>query len=362
MYKIEENKPILNNENIFYISFLKFLNYKTENFDFDSFLVFVATKYLKRHKYMPRLNITFPKTNQIKIFKKELHKQFTVYYISQKYGSQLYLNAKALENLLESTIIDYMPFEAMIPMDENFFKISENIFSFVNLLKEIGPFKHPVKFTELCLFNYIDIIRFPIDLEIIEFKIKNDKYKTFEIFINDIFSLFINGMEFNIKDSELHNLSKKLFILTQQKIIEEINANFNLKINFDSNNDNIDIFKHLKKFKQKKIVFKIIEDILEDTKKIKEAALYIDDSCNIESMKIIKKPMSLNKMINKVRKKEYISIGHVMNDMNLIVKNCVLLNGSSTWIVRVCKKMENYFKKELSYAFSLRNLNLIKSN
>ncbi|KAM0686651.1 hypothetical protein COBT_002124 [Conglomerata obtusa] len=346
------------------------LGWYQNKFDFDKFLIFVTNKYIKRHKYAQRLNIVMNEKNSFTEYIKDLHTQFMVYYVSQKFGSQFYLHAKALENVLNSLVLDFVPFEPLIIMSNEFSVICKNVFEFITTQDGIEPFKTPVKFHDLGLDNYIDIIRVPMDLESIEYKMKNNKYHSFDTFVKDMERIFLNCMEFNAMGSVLHEKSKILLFIVREKILSELNELIFLynKIYIDKDELTkctsmleIPLLRDiLSNYKSTDFALEIIKEILINLKNQKEAAQYIDDP-SAEVQKIIKKPMCINKMIEKAENKIYITIGHVFNDMNQIVKNCIAMNGNSTWVVRVCKKMESCFKKEMCYAFSLRNLNMIKN-
>ncbi|KAM0679323.1 Transcription initiation factor TFIID subunit 2 [Binucleata daphniae] len=339
------------------------------DFDFNAFVIFYIAKNVKKHKYTHKLNIKANEKLKLPHFMYDLHKQFVKHYVTQKHGSPLYLNAKALETYIEGLYLDINPFTSLIPMTEQFINITANIINFINTLESIEFFKSPVKYQELGYANYIDIVRFPIDLEYIQNKFFNSKYHCFDVFVTDIEKLFTNCLDFNDINSDLYKIGLETLIKVRKFIIKEFNENIctSNEINIDENliqDTTCSILesceKYLVRYKDSELVFTVLIKILNELKLLKESAHYVENVDISETSIIIKKPMCINKMIQKLENREYLSFGHVFGDISQIVRNCTIINGNSAWIVRVAKKMENCFKKEMSLIFSIRDINVIK--
>jgi len=63
---------------------------------------------------------------------------------------------------------------------------------------------------------------------------------------------------------------------------------------------------------------------------------------------IVKHPMDLGTIDNKLKHNEYTSTKHFVDDFNLIVNNCVLFNGPEHAVAQSARKMQNSFNNQLA--------------
>lgn len=341
-----------------------------DSFDYNDFLVYVINKNIKKHKYFSKLNIKIINDPDFHDYKRYLHSQFRNFYLTQKYGSHLYLNAKALENVIEGLYLEYNLFEPCIYIDE---VLREKCFVVLNAILTDSRSVHFIEHTETSVIqfqNYNDIIRVPMCLDLIKQRLADNKMVFLEVFVHYIELTFANSMEYNDESSEIYKIAGAMLIKSRrliytnliQGIIDENEdiEDYNLKTI-----DNIiastkplmndrEIFKLTFHKKSYKCVYHVLKTIIEELMTLKEAAQYISPNSSPEYVKVIKKPMCIEKMHNKILNESYVSIGHILHDMNLIIKNCIAFNGNSSWVVRVAKKMENHFKREILLSFGSR--------
>lgn len=332
---------------------------------YEDFLITFCTKYLKRHKYFSRLGIVIKDESDISIYKENLHKQFVSYYVSQKYGSQYYLNSKALENYLEQTINELLLFEPLIGMDDRIHKLCLTLLDDIYRLEDVNNFVEPVDYSGLEIPNYVDIIRVPVDLATIRQRLETGKYFAVEYFVQNIELVFMNCMEFNETGSDLFNVARRMLVSVRELILSKLipgilkdDTHVAIEVPLDFTPyfilDHNIVASVLEPLRDPELVIKKIHKILLNVRLQKEAAQFTQQIADPKRM--VKKAMAIDRMIEKAEQGVYLSVGHVLSDMNLLVKNVVALNGNTSWIVRVCRKMEHYFRKEMFVAFGMRFL------
>lgn len=64
---------------------------------------------------------------------------------------------------------------------------------------------------------------------------------------------------------------------------------------------------------------------------------------------IIKTPMDLSTVKNKLNSNEYTKINDFLYDVQLIFDNCILYNGESTQVSQMCKSVRDEFQKQYHF-------------
>lgn len=72
------------------------------------------------------------------------------------------------------------------------------------------PFREPVGWKELGLFDYPEIIKKPMDLGQVKAKIERDEYTTVHHAANDVRLVWKNCMQYNADGSDFYNLASAL--------------------------------------------------------------------------------------------------------------------------------------------------------
>jgi len=100
------------------------------------------------------------------------------------------------------------------------------LFSFVIILYE-EPFREPVDWKTLGLFDYPQIIKRPMDLGQVKRKIESGKYKDIHDAADDMRLIWKNCMQYNADGSDFYNLAQsmsKKFEDKFNKILKDISA------------------------------------------------------------------------------------------------------------------------------------------
>lgn len=132
--------------------------------------------------------------------------------------------------------------------------------------------------------------------------------------------------------------------------------------------DNLEILSEIPFFKNK-FIFKDNKIVVPERKKSKEAVLYdflnflLADLCNNVSAwpflkpvdphfvpdyyKVIKKPMDLSTMEEKLKRKIYLKLDDFENDFYLMISNCYHYNSANTQYYKCAQNFESYFCKKI---------------
>ena len=74
--------------------------------------------------------------------------------------------------------------------------------------KHIEPFREPVDWENLGLFDYPQVIKKPMDLGMVKKKINEGKYKTIHEASDDVRMIWKNCMTYNADGSDFYNLAQ----------------------------------------------------------------------------------------------------------------------------------------------------------
>ncbi|EWC87368.1 hypothetical protein PFNF54_03848 [Plasmodium falciparum NF54] len=145
---------------------------------------------------------------------------------------------------------------------------------------------------------------------------------------------------------------------TNNNISENDYINTNVYNNNNNNNKNIIIDEENKKKNKKENKYKNIKEVIEnfndtlsnimtDISKLNNYKAFlneVNESYAPLYYTVIKKPMYINKIIFRCKKKKYNSLNSFFEDVNLIVTNCKLYNTPTSVSAYLCEIVDNMFK------------------
>ena len=113
------------------------------------------------------------------------------------------------------------------------------IISTIKKLKEAYEFLEPVDYIKYNIPDYLDIIKYPRDLSLIQFNLENDYYPNIQSFLNDVQLIWDNCYTYNPPK----NYISKCAQICEKKFKKEFEKYFDVKIDiYDTySNDNIGV-------------------------------------------------------------------------------------------------------------------------
>ena len=113
------------------------------------------------------------------------------------------------------------------------------IISTIKKLKEAYEFLEPVDYIKYNIPDYLDIIKYPRDLSLIQFNLENDYYPNIQSFLNDVQLIWDNCYTYNPPK----NYISKCAQICEKKFKKEIEKYFDVNIDiYDTySNDNIGV-------------------------------------------------------------------------------------------------------------------------
>ena len=113
------------------------------------------------------------------------------------------------------------------------------IISTIKKLKEAYEFLEPVDYIKYNIPDYLDIIKYPRDLSLIQFNLENDYYPNIQSFLNDVQLIWDNCYTYNPPK----NYISKCAQICEKKFKKEFEKYFNVNIDiYDTySNDNIGV-------------------------------------------------------------------------------------------------------------------------
>ena len=113
------------------------------------------------------------------------------------------------------------------------------IISTIKKLKEAYEFLEPVDYIKYNIPDYLDIIKYPRDLSLIQFNLENDYYPNIQSFLNDVQLIWDNCYTYNPPK----NYISKCAQICEKKFKKEFEKYFDVNIDiYDTySNDNIGI-------------------------------------------------------------------------------------------------------------------------
>ena len=113
------------------------------------------------------------------------------------------------------------------------------ILSIIKKLKEAYEFLEPVDYIQYNIPDYLDVIKYPRDLSIIQFNLENNIYKKIQDFLNDMQLIWDNCYTYNPP----MNYISKCARICEKKFKKEFEKVFNVDIdeNYEYSHENIGI-------------------------------------------------------------------------------------------------------------------------
>ena len=113
------------------------------------------------------------------------------------------------------------------------------IISSIKKLKEAYEFLEPVDYVKYNIPDYLDVIKYPKDLSLIQFGLENNNYKKIQDFLNDIQLIWDNCYTYNPP----MNYISKCARICEKKFKKEFEKffNVNIDVNEEYNHENIGI-------------------------------------------------------------------------------------------------------------------------
>jgi len=102
------------------------------------------------------------------------------------------------------------------PLNEQMTECLE-ILKFLQTRPDAEPFLHPVDWELYGLTDYPQVISHPMDLDTIDTKLHDGKYKDTTSFANDVRLVWENCMKYNMPDSSLHMTAEKMAKLFEKR-------------------------------------------------------------------------------------------------------------------------------------------------
>nr|KAG5705427.1 hypothetical protein BaRGS_004554 [Batillaria attramentaria] len=215
----------------------------------------------------------------------------------------------------------------------------EQILNDMRDLPHTQPFLFPVNPKEVP--DYYKIIKRPMDLQTMREHVRNKKYHSREIFLNDVNQI--------VENSKLYNGGPHLLTLTAQSMLELC----------------------LKRFAEREQKFmrleKAINPLLDDNDQV--ALSYIFESI-VQKMKavenswpfhqpvnkknvkdyyeVIKKPMDLATLLKNVQSHKYHTREQFMEDVELIYTNCLAYNGADSNFTQTSRRLMEVCRESIS--------------
>ena len=233
-----------------------------------------------------------------------------------------------------------------------------NVLNRVKRNANAGPFLQPVDPVALAIPDYPEKIKHPMDLSTIKNKI--DTYNSNDEFLADMKLMFDNCYLYNGEESPVGQMGKEL-----EKAFYKIYGNgpsVSVKTEkYDAEFQDPEPASRLKRtlknssnFVMPQEDFETANSILNELEKQKNKKFtwpFLHPVTDIEApgySSIIKKPMDMATLRNKLDNRMYPNLKSFVDDLNLIVSNCKLYNSENTEVYQLGLEFEKFYKKELN--------------
>lgn len=219
-------------------------------------------------------------------------------------------------------------------MKEEINKECQNLIIKMIQTPRCDPFKQPVDVEGLNLTNYYDIVKQPMDLSTIQKKLENNEYEELKDLRSDLELIFDNCILYNGRKGTLGKLAADL------KRYSQINTK---KIEEKS-------FLTRKPMKEKEECLKIVQ--LLSSKQFENInwpfLIPVDTKLIPNYLNVVKKPMDLKTVTEKIEKNLYEDKKDLENDLRQITTNCFLFNLPGTEVYECGKGFERLVRKHLT--------------
>lgn len=240
----------------------------------------------------------------------------------ERFGSKVYASAKHcilhLENL-------FLKIGGCDIFDELTEKKKKGLLEIINEVisdEDSEPFLEDVDYKKLRLLKYVDIVRLPLSLLKVKNKLLENQYRNYSVAIFELKKILINCLMFNQKGSGIY--------ISALKLLKKIGL-------FLEEDTESSVFFPLAFYKEpvvmtrralNELLFELIEK-LESRENVKEAIWKIlyDGKTKMSAY--------IDKVKRKLKRSTYLSLGHFLEDLNLLAEICVRHNSAQQ--VRVCR-------------------------
>ncbi|KAI5157534.1 transcription initiation factor TFIID subunit 2 [Nematocida parisii] len=200
-------------------------------------------------------------------------------------------------------------------------------------------FSSPIDIDLLREYKYLEIVRRPLDLQMIKKRLEENEYFMVECVMFDIIQVFVNCLTYNLVDSDIYK--EALFVRKEAtKIIQDYSAEFPHKCML------------------KDALFAVIAEIMQ----AEELAVFfekVDKEQYPQYYSIVKEPMTLSLIKTRAQSNYYRNIMHFESDFQRISTATLLYNGPASEITKLGKalinKVQNLVQKVFPWYRSMFN-------
>ncbi|XP_011494870.1 PREDICTED: transcription initiation factor TFIID subunit 1 isoform X2 [Ceratosolen solmsi marchali] len=218
--------------------------------------------------------------------------------------------------------------------------ILENILNDMRDLPDVQPFLFPVN--AKIVPDYPRIISRPMDLQTIRDNLRQKKYQSREEFLADVNQIKENSLLYNGPKNPLTEAAQRMLDFCVKQIAEKEDRIMRLEKAINPLLDDDD---------QVALSY-ILNTVVNDRLKAMQEATQFLKPVNKKIIKdyynIIKRPMDLESVSNKIAAHKYHSRAEFMRDIQQIVNNCVLYNGDKSLLTAKAEVLLKVSKDTLS--------------
>ncbi|KAI9315007.1 hypothetical protein BX666DRAFT_1965766 [Dichotomocladium elegans] len=187
------------------------------------------------------------------------------------------------------------------------------------------PFQYPVDPAALNIPDYLDVIKRPMDLSAIRRNLEENKYITIREFEMDVRQIFWNCYRYNDGSSAVVQFAKALEAFFNKQWASKFGVPDKLQ------GDDLEL--------ARKVVSKLRSH---DTAPIFNEP--VDANAFPDYPTVVKSPMDLRTIHEKLESGQYNSLAQVDDDIMLMLNNCYTYNSAVTYVHGQGKRLERYYK------------------
>ncbi|KAI9312583.1 hypothetical protein BX666DRAFT_1984486 [Dichotomocladium elegans] len=246
---------------------------------------------------------------------------------SQKQQQQ----AKATSRIAEINASPSKPVRETVPtdrMDDNNMRRCDRILKKIWQHPAAPQFYDPVDVEGLNLPQYYEIIKRPMDLSSVRRNLEGEEFSTIWEFERDIRQIFWNCYAFNDASSWIAQQAKDLEVCFNEEWRQEFGAP-----NMLEGDD-----------------FRLVEKVVTKLRQ-HEAALFFNEPVDLDMLpdytKVVKNPMDLRTIWEKLESGKYTSLQQADADIRLVFTNCATYNKKETCAYEYGKRLEKYYNSNI---------------
>lgn len=213
-------------------------------------------------------------------------------------------------------------------MDDNNMRICDRIIKKLWSMPSASAFYEPVDAEALNIPQYYQVIKRPMDLSSVRRNLEGEEFSTIWEFERDIRQIFWNCYHFNDMASWIGQQA------------QELEAVFNQEWRREYGDPN------MLQGEEFQLVRKVVTKLRQH-----EAALFFNEPVDFDIFpdypKVIKTPMDLRTISEKLESGKYTSLEQAESDIRLVFSNCFTYNGPHTVAYEQGKKLEKYYNSNI---------------